>query len=559
MSNVCSYEEGCSLPSSSNEIEILIRQLKREVAELMETTKAKFLKQEGKIAEICVYLKANVSNELRSLLDSMVSSGEINDLITSVVSNEIELLQNKLVNELDPEEFDGESDFEKLQNAINRAIELISNKIKCVVKLNRIYDITGKSLRINKPITREKLVITGLYGGIRKDDEGFMFKKGSYDYVTDFELRDTNILSITPSKTNVIKSPDFINVTFSKCKIENINIIVDSEMYMQNIHLDDCLVTGGSGDLFRANGFYGLFLKGNTIEHRTNGYVINQRDVVDGESIYNRCFNIDVTNNLIEGFTDGGIANLYRITKVNISNNYFEAMVNNIVLNAKDEIGSLIISNNRLFVGVNQVTTYGTRGFLNVISSIYPNITMNSNMIENSHLIFMNGEFSRNSKIIAMGNDVVSANTSNGFTSNQTYGNPQINKFPLITLTSDNTINKYDRNIVLISDIEYSKTLNGDGNDVVLTLVNGLIKSIVTKNVSVNPGRNNVALSYGVPIHLDDMISNQVVNDNVDLMNQYRVGSGNSKQLNLKLHNVSDTITNVLITSTAIINTTIKG
>jgi len=90
--------EGCSLPSSPNELEVLIRQLKSEVAELMKSTTARLLKQDGKIAETCVYIKDNLSNELRILLDSMVSSGEINDLITSIITNEIELLKIKIKN-----------------------------------------------------------------------------------------------------------------------------------------------------------------------------------------------------------------------------------------------------------------------------------------------------------------------------------------------------------------------------------------------------------------------------------------------------------------------------
>jgi len=559
MSKLC---ETCNLDTSSNEIEVLIRQLRREVLELMESTTARLLLQDSKIADTCVYIKENLSNEIRELLDTMQFTGELDSIITETLLGDLKVLENKLIYEIDPEELPGKCDYEKLQNAIDKAILLITNKTKCVVKLNRVYDITGNTLKVDKPITREKLIITGPTGAIKKDDKGFIFTKGKYDYVTDIELRDTNILSITPSSTNIFKSPDFINVTISRCKIENINIIVDSEMYMQNIHVDDCLITGGSGDLFRANGFYGLFLKGNTIEHRTNGYVINQRDVTNEESIYNRCFNIDVTNNLIEGFTDGGIANLYRIGKVNISNNYFEAMINNIVLYARDEIGSLIINSNRCFVGVGQIETYGPRGFLNVMTSLYPNITINSNMIENTHLIFFNGDanFSKSSKIIAMGNEVVSSNLSNGFTSNQTYGNPQINKFPLIELTSDNDVNKYERNIVLISDVEYSKSLNINGDQVTLTLLNGLIKSTVTKTISANAGRNNVSVAYGVSANLDDVVSTQVVNDNVDLMNMYRLGDGNSKTMNLKLNNISsNTINNVSVVSTLIINATIKG
>ena len=87
MTNICNYEEGCSLPSSSNELEIIVRQLKREVSELMQTTTDKFLKQDGKIAEMCVYIKENLSNELRTLLDSMKLSGELDNLIVSTITN----------------------------------------------------------------------------------------------------------------------------------------------------------------------------------------------------------------------------------------------------------------------------------------------------------------------------------------------------------------------------------------------------------------------------------------------------------------------------------------
>ena len=40
MNNKSIYGEGCSLPSSSNELEVLVRQLKREVTKLMSETEA---------------------------------------------------------------------------------------------------------------------------------------------------------------------------------------------------------------------------------------------------------------------------------------------------------------------------------------------------------------------------------------------------------------------------------------------------------------------------------------------------------------------------------------
>ena len=72
-SNCCGGE---SLPSYNNEIEILIRQLKKEVQDLMKTTEARLLCQNKKIDETMIYIKNNLGNALRVLLNSMLESGE---------------------------------------------------------------------------------------------------------------------------------------------------------------------------------------------------------------------------------------------------------------------------------------------------------------------------------------------------------------------------------------------------------------------------------------------------------------------------------------------------
>lgn len=87
---------GCGgehLPSNDNELEILVRQLRKEVNKLLKTTQAQLLCQNKKIDETMVYIKNNLSNALRVLLESMLESGQLEDLITGIVSNEIELLQ----------------------------------------------------------------------------------------------------------------------------------------------------------------------------------------------------------------------------------------------------------------------------------------------------------------------------------------------------------------------------------------------------------------------------------------------------------------------------------
>lgn len=85
---------GINLPSHDNELEILVRQLQVEVKKLMDMTNKKLLCQDKKIAETMLYVKNNLANALRLLLNSMLESGELEELITGVVANAIEVLEN---------------------------------------------------------------------------------------------------------------------------------------------------------------------------------------------------------------------------------------------------------------------------------------------------------------------------------------------------------------------------------------------------------------------------------------------------------------------------------
>lgn len=98
MNNINSCVEGCNIPSSPNDIKLLLIQIKREVEELTKTTEAKLLLHDGKIAEMCKYIKDNLSNSIRCLIDSMKLSGELNEIITTAIDEEIYELKNLVVN-----------------------------------------------------------------------------------------------------------------------------------------------------------------------------------------------------------------------------------------------------------------------------------------------------------------------------------------------------------------------------------------------------------------------------------------------------------------------------
>lgn len=61
----------CTAFSTPNDIKILLKQIKKEVDTLVTSTEAKLLLHDGKIAECCKYLKDNLSNSIRCMLEDM--------------------------------------------------------------------------------------------------------------------------------------------------------------------------------------------------------------------------------------------------------------------------------------------------------------------------------------------------------------------------------------------------------------------------------------------------------------------------------------------------------
>ena len=83
MSNLCSK---CDLKSEDESTKVLLNQIKREVKKLTSDTTARLLLQDGKIAETCVYIKNNLSNYLRELVDTMTTTGELDSIIAEIVT-----------------------------------------------------------------------------------------------------------------------------------------------------------------------------------------------------------------------------------------------------------------------------------------------------------------------------------------------------------------------------------------------------------------------------------------------------------------------------------------
>lgn len=77
------------LPKNKDTTDILVLQLKEEVEKLMNETTARLLMQDGKIAEVCNYIKDNLSATISELLNTMENNGELTDIISDVVLADI--------------------------------------------------------------------------------------------------------------------------------------------------------------------------------------------------------------------------------------------------------------------------------------------------------------------------------------------------------------------------------------------------------------------------------------------------------------------------------------
>lgn len=135
---------GPSLNSCDNQTDLLIQQVKREIKQILQNTTARLLCQDKKIAETMVYVKNNLSNSIRDLLDSMQLSGELDELIRGMITDDyLDYIDSASADLVFPELFgaigDGCVDD---TTAIQDAIDYANTKGRKVALSNKTYLIS---------------------------------------------------------------------------------------------------------------------------------------------------------------------------------------------------------------------------------------------------------------------------------------------------------------------------------------------------------------------------------------------------------------------------------
>lgn len=364
MSNYNSCVEGCNIPSTENDIKILLMQIKREVEELANSTEAKLLLHDGKIAELCKYLKDNLSNTIRCLLDSMKLSGELDELITEVIDSNIKLLQLHSNEYLNVKVYGAKGD------GITDDTDILTLAFKNYKNLyfpKGIYIFNGSldNICVENIVGDNAEIITTSTNG---SNYMFIFKNKTHVTIKGMKFNSNNIargcVSIQKSESVNVKDCEFTGYS-------NLNGYYQTDSCL---HIGSCERVNVSNSNFHDSG-YGLVTtalnRALTIEdcglaevngckfNKVNQAIVTMNnktivtncvfDYVEDNNIYN--FSSDskglrgeliVNGNYISNRYDEGIVTSGKVNV--ISNNIFDNVPNPIDINAS--IDRLIVTNN---------------------------------------------------------------------------------------------------------------------------------------------------------------------------------------------------------------------
>ena len=196
--NLTNCIEGCNLPSSPNDIKYLLGQIKKEVDYLVKNTEAKLLIHDGKIAEVCRYIKDNLSNTLRCMLLDMKLKGELDTIINEVLVDVIDKIK---VDSINVKDFGAIGDGETDNTLAFTEVFNLANKLK-----KNIYIPAGKYV-----ISRD---LPSLYSGVEIYGDNYTNRIDHGSIIIDKRTTSTYLIKIEDYEGKTIIGGGIKNISF---------------------------------------------------------------------------------------------------------------------------------------------------------------------------------------------------------------------------------------------------------------------------------------------------------------------------------------------------------
>lgn len=213
---------------------------------------------------------------------------------------------------INPDWFINNKDYNKVQSAL----DLLVNRVSGSITLERIFNITGNTLTINKgQYPRFALRIDGKGGGLYKEDAGAMFT-ASEENSGDIYL--TNLTFEGKAGVNV-----FVYDTVKIIRIHSTNnfyqrlwrVFNSETSYTQTVRSINDSYVGIYDTVFYFKYCYDIVCDGVLVEESSSFILDNHKG--------SYCASLTVTNSVIEGLT-GKIISISGAYNLVITNNYFE-------------------------------------------------------------------------------------------------------------------------------------------------------------------------------------------------------------------------------------------
>ena len=387
----------------------------------------------------------------------------------------ISVLYSQYTGVITPKMFEG-NDCEKIQSALDYCL---LNQAKLV--LDRLYDITGYTLKINKGETgtlskRYPTYIEG--GGIIKRDSGFIF---SSDIVNTSDLYLSNMFfeSEAGKGTIVYDLDKIIRLHSTNCQYSKVDTIcdtIDADGYSQSIRFTGDTITGGKGYAFNFNGVYDTVLDGVTIEQRESGIRFN------ATGTHGATYGLTIMNSVLEGLY-GSAVSLGSSFNTKILNCYFEA----------NSVGNIITDNGAY---LNNLLIQGCGLYGSVVDKCKSLVKVNGKAVR-VNITDCTSNY---------GNVIDASGVTDGYifyTRNRSY------------------IEDVGEDHLIISDtMKYKK-----GNDINTSYLGQFMRIQKTITATVKTGINKVEFELNTPIPGDCIISPQVMDDRITGFNYYRKGT----------------------------------